>query len=139
MNNKDFTIEEIERSLYMKYILRIEQEYKRRSDLRNILGDLIKEAIAKSIQSQKQKIIEEILRLLKLKIVCRTRGLTLDIHNQESKDFYIGARKELEEFYRHIADLDLKYLIADIECAKKYLDTEEIKEFEELLKSLGEK
>ena len=99
----------------------------------------LKEAIGLTSKFQNQKIIEEILRLLKLKIVCRTRGLTLDIHNQESKDFYIGARKELEEFYRHIADLDLKYLIADIECAKKYLDTEEIKEFEELLKTLGEK
>ena len=68
-----------------------------------------------------------ILGLIRLKLICRIRGLDTDIAN--GYPFKL-ARQELLEFNRHLTDV--KYIIADIECAKRRLTDKEILEFEEL-------
>lgn len=76
---------------------------------------------------EKIKIKEEernrVMNLLKLKVLCRIRGLTLDIENQKEKSFYEGAKVEMEEIFRHLEDI--KYIEADIYFALKYLSNKE--------------
>lgn len=75
--------------------------------------------------------VEDTLSLLRLKCLCRIRGLSIDIKNQPNKEYYGGAKNEYQELYRHLEEL--KFIIADIECAKKYLSKEEKKEFEGII------
>lgn len=71
------------------------------------------------------------IELLKLRIKCRIRGLSLDIENQENKDFYIGAKQEFEILLRHLEKM--KYIKADIECAWKYLNDNERRLYNKLV------
>lgn len=72
--------------------------------------------------------VEDTLSLLRLKCLCRIRGLKVDIEN----GYKLGAGlNEYEELLRHLDDLN--FIIADIECAKKYLSKKEKKEFEGII------
>lgn len=77
-----------------------------------------------------------ILELIKLRLKCRIRGLSIDIENQKDKDFYRGAKQEFEELLRHLERID--YIKADIKCAWKYLNNEERNLFTALTNSNGE-
>lgn len=76
---------------------------------------------------------KRVLEILKLKCLCRIRGLSLDVENQKNKEFFSGAKQEMEELYRHLDKL--KWIIADIECAYKYLSDDERKLFKRLTNS----
>lgn len=83
----------------------------------------------------KNEIIEEVLELIKLKLICRIRGLQVDINNREDNQYFIGAREEFETFLLHLRDekgLTLKWIIADIDCATKYLLKAEMERFKEI-------
>ena len=78
--------------------------------------------------------VEDTLSLIRLKSLCRIRGLSVDIDNAKSENalnHHRGAKSEYEELYRHLEEL--KFIIADIECAKKYLSDKEKKEFEGII------
>lgn len=81
------------------------------------------------------ELIKDILEILQLKALCRIRGLSIDIENQPNKDYYGGAKNEYQELYRHLEQL--KYIIADIDCAEKYLDNDEKSKFKFLKNKLG--
>jgi hypothetical protein len=74
--------------------------------------------------------IEDTLKLLRLKCLCRIRGLSVDIDNAKSENalnYHREAKAEYEELFRHLDELN--FIISDIRCAKKYLSNEEKKEF----------
>lgn len=78
--------------------------------------------------------VEDTLTLLRLKCLCRIRGLSVDIDNAKSENalnYHRGAKAEYEELLRHLDELN--FIIADIQCAKKYLSKEEKKEFEGII------
>ena len=77
---------------------------------------------------------ERVFELLKLKVICRIRGLSVDIDNGYG-EFYRGAKIEMGELLRHLENI--KYIIADINCALKYLTKEERIKFEQLQKEIG--
>ena len=81
-----------------------------------------------------EKSKREIMDLLKLKVKCRIRGLSVDIENGYG-DFYKGAKREMEELLRHLESLD--YIVADIDCALKYLTDKEKSEFCKILTNLN--
>lgn len=91
----------------------------------------IKEEMAK----WENELIKDILELLKLKCLCRIRGLGIDISNATNKDYFNGSQGEIQELYRHLTKLD--YIIADIDCAKKYLNYDELLAFKYLKNKLG--
>lgn len=74
---------------------------------------------------------KRVLEIIKLKRLCRIRGLTLDIQN--GHEYFKSAKSEYEELYRHLDKL--KWIIADIECAYKYLSDDERKLFKKLTDS----
>ncbi len=92
----------------------------------------------KQIQKEER---ERVLELIKLKIICRTRGLKVDVSTQEDKEYFLGAKEEFETFLRHLSDKNqrptLRWIKADIECAKKYLSDKEKKLFKELKQEDG--
>ncbi len=91
----------------------------------------IKEEMAK----WERELIKDVLELVKLKALCRIRGLGLDISNQDNKDFYNGGQKEMQELFRHLQKLD--YIVADIDCARKYLNYDELLAFKYLKNKFG--
>ena len=79
-----------------------------------------------------------ILSLLRLKCVCRIRGLEVDVNNAKSdayKNYYSGALDEYDVLWKHLEEL--RFIIADIECAEKYLSRAEKLEFKRLKQSLA--
>lgn len=70
---------------------------------------------------------KRVLGLLRLKCVCRIRGLGVDINHGYK---FEGRLQEYEELLRHLEEL--RWIVADIECAKKYLSEEERESFERL-------
>jgi len=80
---------------------------------------------------------EKMLRLFRLKCLCRIRGLETDIgvkSNQPSLLFYQGALQEYNKLHYHLSDI--KWIVADVDCAIKYLSDEERAEFEKLKKEM---
>ena len=86
--------------------------------------------------TEKEKIIEQVLEILKIKCNVRMRQLKIDIKNQKNKDYYLGALNEYDMLFRHLDKL--KWIIADIECGSNYSDKKEKMYFEELKSKLGE-
>ncbi len=80
--------------------------------------------------NEKVKLINDVLRILKLKLVCRSGGLLIDKKCQKNKEFYDGAYSEIEELNRHLDNI--KWIFADIDCAEKYLSIYEKKDYKEL-------
>ena len=87
------------------------------------------------MKPKKEKIIEQVLEILKIKCNVRMRGLEIDIKNQKNKDYYLGALNEYDVLFRHLDKL--KWIIADIECGNEYLDEEEKIYFEKLKSEIG--
>jgi len=87
------------------------------------------------METKKEKIQQELMDLIKLKVKCRIRGLSLDVKTQKNKDFFEGAKQEMEELLRHLENLD--YIIADIDCALKYLTDEEKSQFCKIITNLS--
>lgn len=81
------------------------------------------------------ELIKDVLELLKIKCLCRIRGLGIDIQNQDNPEFYKGCQKEMNELHRHLMKLD--YIVADIDCASKYLNYDELLAFKYLKNKLG--
>ena len=82
----------------------------------------------------KEKIQQEVMDLIKLKVKCRIRGLQLDYASEGGKYFESG-KQEMEELLRHLENLD--YIIADIDCALKYLTDEEKSQFCKIITNLS--
>lgn len=75
--------------------------------------------------------LSDVLGLVKLRNLIRIRGLKIDIETQNNKDFFKGAKQEIEELNRHLDSIN--WIIADIECGKsKYLSIPEVREFEKI-------
>lgn len=94
----------------------------------------IREEVETALRVHHEKVIKEVLEFLKLKCLCRIRGLKTDIDN--GYQFESGL-KEYEELLRHLEKLD--YIDADISCAEKYLNKKEKQEFIILRKKLLDK
>ena len=95
------------------------------------LNEVSKEIEEYYIGQGKTKALDIFLRLMRLKCKCRISGLKIDILNHYK---YEGRLDEYEELNNHLEDI--KWIIADIECAHKYLDYIEKSEFEELKKEI---
>lgn len=91
--------------------------------------------VKEELTKWENELIKDILELLKLKCLCRIRGLGIDIQTQENKEFYNGGQGVIQEFYRHLAKLD--YIFADIDCASKYLNYDELLAFKYLKNKFG--
>ncbi len=76
--------------------------------------------------------IKEILQLIELRTICRIRGLETDVRVVpiKNKDYFRGAKEEMEVLLRHLDAL--KWIVADIDCATKYLEDDELKKFKYL-------
>lgn len=77
---------------------------------------------------------KNVLELIKLRLKCRIRGLSIDIENQKNKDYFRGAKEQFEELLRHL-ETGVTSIKADIECAYKYLSDDERKLFKRLTNS----
>lgn len=100
----------------------------------SLAGESDDSLLSNSSQTNKGEIvnkIEDTLALIKIKLLCRIRGLDVDISN--GHNYFKSSKQELEELYRHLEKLD--YIKADIKCAWKYLSKEERKQY---LKLTGE-
>lgn len=93
------------------------------------------EATSVSLAGQNDDSALSNIQLIKLKLLCRIRGLQTDIDNGYG-EFYKGAKFELEELLRHLEKRE--YIYEDIECAWKYLGSEERRLYKEIRKSKGE-
>lgn len=89
----------------------------------------INEFIAEGIKFGKSKESINLLELLKLKCKCRIRGLEIDKSNGYKVDI---ALIEYQELLRHLEQVS--FIIADVDCAFKYLNPEEKVLFEKLKK-----
>ncbi|CAK0762149.1 hypothetical protein CCP3SC1AL1_3010008 [Gammaproteobacteria bacterium] len=68
--------------------------------------------------------------LLQLKALCRIRGLETDISNGHK--YFESGLQEYEELLRHLEEL--RWIIADIECAEGRLTDKEKRRFKEIKK-----
>jgi len=75
----------------------------------------------------------KVLEMIRLRTLCRIRGLGIDIR-VTGKEYFRGAKEELEVLYRHLEEL--RWIEADIECAKRYLSEEDYKKFKKISKKL---
>lgn len=93
----------------------------------NVAVSFSRETEVKYLEKNRGNKEDRILELLRLKCLCRIRGLRVDIQNGYK---FEGRLLECEELLRHLDKL--KWIIADIECAEKYLSKEEKEKFERL-------
>lgn len=92
----------------------------------------INEFIAEGISFGKKQESINFLELLKLKCKCRLRGLEIDKRNGYKVDIAI---QEYQELLRHLEQVS--FIIADIDCAEKYLNKEEKNIFANLKRYYG--
>ena len=71
---------------------------------------------------------QRILSILRIKCLCRIRGLKTDISCGYKHE---GRLDEYEELLRHLKEI--KWIVADIECGLKYLSDNERKTFYDLI------
>jgi hypothetical protein len=104
------------------------------SECAECLKNYMKDGISKVIKQAKQETQQEVLEIIRLRLLCRIRGLDTDIANGYPMEL---ARQEILELNRHLENIN--WIITDIECAKRRLTDEEEKRFEELKQALTSK
>ena len=132
----DETKEKILKKLFNMEYIGFRGDYQNKRMFSSIdIDNVINESYEQGKKEQFDKDFNNVhssLELLKLKCLCRIRGLRVDIQNGYE---FEGRLLEYEELLRHLGKIE--YIIADIECAKKYLSPKELEQFEKIKQSLN--
>ena len=113
--------EEIEYSEYSKYSKEDIDNTKWAVNCDFKQAVIILDEINRQKNATRYSTILDVLELMRLKAKCRIRGLEVDLSNGHK--YFESGKQEYEELLRHLEKID--YILADIECAKKYLTKEE--------------